>query len=144
MILYLDTSSLVKLVRKDEVHADQVRMWAATADTLATSRVALPEAAAALARRHRLGGLTRRQLTRALSQLGHAWPDYFALDIDERRAARLAVTHGLRGFDAVHLAAALTVRDALGPDGVAFTSFDAELVRAAIAEKLLVLEPPAA
>ncbi len=49
--------------------------------------------------------------------------------------------HVLRGFDAVHLAAAVTLRDAVGDDGVAFSSFDAELNRAAVAEGLIVLEP---
>ena len=49
--------------------------------------------------------------------------------------------HALRGFDAVQLAAAVTLRTALGADGVAFSSFDATLSRAAVAEGLVVLEP---
>ena len=56
-------------------------------------------------------------------------------------AAELAVRHVLRGFDAVHLAAAVTLRDAVGSDGVAFSSFDTTLSRAAVAEGLVVLEP---
>jgi hypothetical protein len=35
----------------------------------------------------------------------------------------------------------VTFRDAVGTDGVAFSSFDAELSRAAVSEGLIVLEP---
>ena len=54
MILYLDTSSLVKLYL-DEIHSEAVHRWAQEAEVLATSRVAYPETFAALARRWREG-----------------------------------------------------------------------------------------
>ena len=68
-----------------------------------------------------------------------AWEQYLVVDLDERRAAELAVRRVLKGFDAVHLAAALTLRDAVGDDGVAFSSFDAPLNEAAAAEGLIGL-----
>jgi len=56
-------------------------------------------------------------------------------------AADLAFEHGLSGFDAVQLAAALTAREHAGRETLAFASFDLVLKRAARAEGLTVLEP---
>ena len=47
-------------------------------------------------------------------------------------AGELADRHGLRGFDAVHLASALKVQELKGT--VTFAAFDRALVRAAKAE----------
>lgn len=140
MILYADTSSLLKIYI-GERHSDDVRAWVAAADCLATSRVAYPETAAALARRQRCGDLPASALRSVLRDLARRWAELMVIDLDEMRAGGLAVRHGLRGFDAVHLAAALTVRAAAGADAVAFSSFDAALNRAAAREGLIVLEP---
>jgi hypothetical protein len=140
MILYLDTSALLKCLIA-EAHSDEVREWIAASDGLATSRVTYPEAAAALARRQRRGDLSPDAVRRSLRRLADRWADLVLLDLTEIRAGGLAVRHALRGFDAVQLAAALTLRTALGAESVAFSSFDAELSRAAVAEGLIVLEP---
>jgi hypothetical protein len=63
------------------------------------------------------------------------------VDLTEIRAGGLAMRHALRGFDAVQLAAALTLRSAVGARGIAFSSFDRALCRAAAQEGLVVLEP---
>ena len=63
------------------------------------------------------------------------------VDITEIRAGGLAMRHCLRGFDAVQLAAALTVRSAVGDRDIAFSAFDRALCRAAGREGLVVLEP---
>lgn len=140
MILYLDASSLFKrLVEED--HGDDVAAWVEAADVVAASRVAYPEVAAALARKRARGQITSGDTRRALGGLEAAWEDFLVVDLAERLAAKLAVRHVLRGFDAVHLAAAVTLRDALGADGLAFSSFDDSLNRAAVAEGLVVLEP---
>ena len=80
-------------------------------------------------------------MRRALRGLADRWQESMLVDLAEIRAGGLAVRHGLRGFDAVQLAAAVTLRDAVGDDGVAFSSFDEALSRAAVAEGLIVLEP---
>lgn len=142
MILYVDTSSLAKLYL-DEPYGDDVVEWIGAADAVATSRVTYPEVASALARRCAHGSLAERDLRLSLDDLEAGWEEYLVVDLAERLAAELAVRHVLRGFDAVHLAAAVTLRDAVGSDGVAFSSFDAELNRAAVSEGLIVLEPRA-
>jgi hypothetical protein len=63
------------------------------------------------------------------------------VDISEIRAGGLATRHPLRGFDAVQLAAALTVRSAVGDRDIAFSAFDPALCQAARREGLIVLEP---
>jgi predicted nucleic acid-binding protein len=140
MILYLDTSSLLKCLIDEAGTADVLR-WVDAAAAVATSRVTFPEAAAALSRRQRLGDLTGEAARAALRHLAHRWGGFMLVDISEIRAGGLATRHLLRGFDAVQLAAALTVRTAVGDRGIAFSSFDRALCRAAAHEGLIVLEP---
>jgi predicted nucleic acid-binding protein len=139
MILYLDTSSVVKLYL-DEPRADSVRRWALHAEVLATSRVAYPEAVAALARRSREGDLAPAAFQRVLLALKQQWRDFAVLDLNEMQAGDLAVKHALRGLDAIHLAAALDLRHVSSDARIAFSSFDVRLNQAATAEGLPVLD----
>lgn len=61
MILYLDTSSLVKLYIQEE-ESPQVRQLVDAADVIATSVVAFPEARSAFARLARESKITSEQL----------------------------------------------------------------------------------
>lgn len=73
----------------------------------------------------------------ALRTLDAKWGVVTALDVDDRltRAAGVvAVRHGLRGMDSIHLASAMAVADA----HPVVVSWDAELRRAAWAEGLAV------
>lgn len=142
MILYADTSSLAKLYLC-EPHSAEVVDWVQAADAVATSRVTYAEVASALARRHAGGSLSDRSLRLSLDDLAEGWGDYLVVDLAERLAGELAVRHVLRGFDAIHLAAALTVGEAVGTDALALASFDGALNRAAVSEGLIVLEPGA-
>jgi predicted nucleic acid-binding protein len=140
LILYLDTSSLVKYYL-EELHSESVHAWVDAADLLATSCVTLPEATAAFSRRCETGSISSVQRNRAAEALLDEWETYIAVELYEHRAALLAVDRRLRGFDAVQLAAALTLRDGAGAESLVFSSFDAELNAAARAEGLTVLEP---
>jgi uncharacterized protein len=75
--------------------------------------------------------LTERQHARALADFEDLLPDLALVGVDEplaRRAGALAEELGLRGYDAVHLAIALT----LGEDAVALVTWDGDLAEAAI------------
>ncbi len=138
MILYLDTSSLVKLYL-DEDHSDLVHTWADGAKVLSTSRVAYPEAMAAFARRWRQGDLEDEDFDGARRDLAADWPSFSVLDLNEEAAAEIAVRLDLRGFDAIHLATAVElVTKSEAP--TFFSSFDRQLNRAARAEGLAVLD----
>ncbi len=135
--LYLDTSALLKLYI-DEEGADLVRARRTEADTVATSLITLVEARAALARRRHAGHSSPAQHRRALDELTDDWDRYVRLEVSESlvsRAAALAETHRLRGYDAVHLASALLLTDRLGGE-TAFGSWDDALDAAAAREGL--------
>jgi len=138
VILYLDTSSLVKLYVA-EAHSDLVRRWTEEAEIVATCRVAYPEMISALHRRYRAGDLERKDYERLLAAFAGEWRRFAAMDFDEIAAGHLAAIHGLRGFDAVHLSACKLLQSAEDALAVAFSSFDEKLNSAAAAEHLTVL-----
>ncbi len=133
MIHYLDTSALVKRY-VNEAGSPSVRPLF-RAGGVATSRIAYAEIAATMARLCREGALTEAGRDAVSARLD---TDFAAITIVEIRAAlvqrvpALAARQPLRGYDAVHLASALTLRER----GVAVTFWaaDAVLVEAARAE----------
>ncbi len=136
MIVYLDTSSLIKLYVEEE-HSASVRDLVQAATGLFTCRITYAEARSALARRHRAGDLTDAEHRRIVTQLSEDWRELFVIDFDELLAGELAERHAIRGFDAIHLAAFLgLVSDATTDVEVRFSTFDSRLQRAAIAEGL--------
>jgi uncharacterized protein len=138
LILYLDTSSLVKLYIA-EAHSKLVGNWAEEAEIVATCRIAYPEMISALNRRFRSGDLRKSSFDLLVRQFDDDWERFAVIDFDEIAAGKLAATYGLRGFDAVHLSAALLLRSSEGTLDVAFSSFDRKLNDAALAEKLKLL-----
>lgn len=137
MITYLDTSTLLKLI-VEEVGSDRAQLIWDSADALASVALVTVEARAALAAAARGGRLTASQHRRAKEALASLIGDLHVVQITDElvaSAADLAETEGLRGYDAVHLAAALTT-------GVAvLTSADAELCNAASRQGLHVANP---
>ena len=134
MILYLDTSSLLKLYL-DESGTEEVQSRLQRADVVATSVIAYPEAHAALARRHREGTLTKREFDAVVEEFRDTWPRFLAVILSAPvyvRAGALAVTHGLRGMDGIHLASCVELlRDG---DRVEFLAHDLRLMRAGAKE----------
>jgi predicted nucleic acid-binding protein len=140
MLLYLDTSSLVKMFI-EEKHSDRVREWADAVDVVLTCRVAYAEAVAAFSRRHREGGLTGADYREIVQTFDRQWESFGRLEFDERVAGQLAAKHALRGFDAIHLSAARMLISDSDETSVAFSSFDQRLNQAAEKEEMTVLHP---
>lgn len=141
MILYLDTSALVK-VYVQELKSAFVRENAQNADGLATSRIAYAEARAALARKRREKGLSRADYRTVVGDLNKDWPDYFVVDVTEsvvQTAGAMAESYALRGADAIHLASAVALMTHAG-GRVMFCCFDDRLTAAARREDLQVLK----
>ncbi len=132
MILYLDTSALIKLYVLED-GSDFMRARVLEAEAVLTAVVAYPEARAALAamrRGNRLPGATYRQ---AKAELDAEWPKLTKIGITpalSREAGDFAERFELRGFDAVHLACYAEASRS-GGTAIAFLSFDARLSRAA-------------
>jgi predicted nucleic acid-binding protein len=140
VILYLDSSSLVKLY-VDEIHSLAVREWAEEAEIVATCRVAYPETISALNRRFRTGDMSKRTYAFLTKVFADEWPRFAAVNFDEIAAGGLAAKHGLKGFDAIHLSAAISLRSGENAGSLAFSSFDEKLNAAAASERLPVLLP---
>jgi predicted nucleic acid-binding protein len=111
VIAYFDTSAVVPLLVEEPGTDISLRVFL-QAETLATVRMTFAEVSAALARASRLGRLTADAHDRALAELESVWAQMDVLDVNDdlvRAAGALARTHALRGYDAVHCAAALRV-----------------------------------
>lgn len=132
MIVYLDTSALVKLYVSEE-GSRTLRAFASRSEALATSVLAYAEARAAFARLLRGGGTNPRQHKRRLHRLNLDWDDYVRIDLTPelaRAAGDLAELHGLRGFDSIHLASGLWLKER-SASGLAFAAYDRRLHSAA-------------
>ena len=127
MITYVDTSVLIKLVVEEPGSEAAAELWDSS-DSLVAVRIGSVEARAALAAAHRSHRLTAPQLHAAKAALVDLWSQLLVVEVTEElaeRAGDLAESARLRGYDAMHLAAAQTV----GADVVA--TADHELARAA-------------
>ncbi len=140
MILYLDTSSLVKLYI-EETHSHEVRSWVERADIVATCRVAYPEMMSALTRRYKAGDISKKVLSRLIDAFIGEWLKFVVLDFDETVAGELARRHNLRGLDAIHLSSLKLLSESDKNLNFAFSSFDERLNRAATREGFNVLTP---
>ena len=132
MILYVDTSALVKLY-VDETGAPLVRQGVQGADAVATSEIAYVEIRAALARRRRDGALRAGDHRRLLRRLHTDWPQFLLIALGSsliRDAGAIAEQYRLRAYDAVHLASGLVVQQQMA-EPVTFACWDRVLAAAA-------------
>ena len=141
MRLYLDTSALVKLY-VDEEGSPFVRRAVDRAGLIATSAIAYVEARSAFVKRRHEGELSAGEYRRVVRDLDADWARYLVVEITEsliRDGARLAETHRLRAYDAVHMASAAALHGRLA-ESVVFASWDVGLDKAAKTEGLELLQ----
>lgn len=132
MILYLDTSALVKLFL-DEQHSDLVRHWAEESARVMVSDVTWTEMCAALALMRRTGQISVAQVGATQAELTKSWPRYQRLGTDAAlftEAGKLALRLDLRAYDSVQLASAWRAFGVIG-SALKFCSFDRKLNTAA-------------
>jgi predicted nucleic acid-binding protein len=145
VILYLDTSAFVKLV-VDETGAAETRAWFAQAHQACASVITYPEAIAAFCRQDREAGGEGDRLPAWLATLEASWRRCIHVPVFERRAAKLALAHALRGMDAVQLASASELRARVLADSPSadfhFAAFDRHLLEAAEREGFATLGGP--
>ncbi|MEX1195738.1 MAG: type II toxin-antitoxin system VapC family toxin [Dehalococcoidia bacterium] len=138
MRLYLDTSALLKIFLTEEGSPVVIDL-AGAAESVATSRVGYTEARSGLARARRNERIDSAVYADILSQFEDFWRNVMPVDVTEpvvRLAGDFAELHALRGFDAIHLASAVTLQRALD-EPVHFAAADDRLVAAAVASGLL-------
>jgi predicted nucleic acid-binding protein len=136
MIVYFDTSALVKRLF-DEPGSDIADDLWASGEEMMSTHIAYPEARAAVAAAHRAGRIGMDDLRGVAREVDALFAEMKLVGVDgglARVAGDLAESHGLRGYDAVHLASALSI-DA---PRVVVATWDRELAAASSAEGLAV------
>jgi predicted nucleic acid-binding protein len=112
MIVYFDSSAVVKLLLKEDGWRVVRDLWA-TATRRVVSRIAYPEVRAGLAAAVRSRRIGPGTLDDAIEDLNSSYMASNVIDVDVLMAVgagQLTERYALRGYDAVHLASALSVR----------------------------------
>jgi len=138
LILYLDTSSLVKLYI-EENGSEETQRLVEGALLVCTSVIAYAEARSALARLCRECKLSQEDHEMAKVDLDEDWPRYLAIEVTRevwKAAGDLAEKHALRGFDSLHLASFLHLLHSDLGEPAQFSSFDDRLNDAAKAARV--------
>ena len=148
-VYFFDSSALVKRYAQ-ETGSEWILALTepAAGHFLYIARITAVEMVSALTRRQRGGSVSEIDAATAMAafryDLSH---QYRVIEITPTvitRAMELAETHGLRGYDAVQLAAALIVqkmRETLGLSALELVSADGDLNHAAATEDLTVDNP---
>ena len=147
MILFFDTSALIKRYLHEKGSA-RVRRLLQTASAIFYQTFLTPlEMTSAFYRQHRVGQISIEELSLLLRSYAiHSRGEYLLVPHSESLtdlAVALISRHPLRALDAIQLASALKVRNALPPGAppLIFLSADDRLVTTARQEHLQVENP---
>jgi hypothetical protein len=139
MIAYFDTSAVVPILLVEHTSNECRRLWRMS-DLAVTCRLTYVEVIAAIAQAHRSGRTTTRRRDEALRSFEALWSRFDVLEFDRelsRAAAVAALRFGLRSYDSVHCASALSLKS----DGVVAVSGDRALLRAWSTGGVAVADP---
>ena len=149
MRYFLDTSAVVKRYAPERGSRWIKGLIENPENSVTIVQICIVEVAAALARKVRTGEISRdscqKALTRFLADMDTG--DYEIAKLDDEVvsfAVGLTQRHPLRGYDAVHLAAAFVLNRALvevGLSPLTFVAADDALCKAAEKEKIAVENP---
>ena len=133
MILYLDTSVIVKLYI-EEHDSEDVMAAAAEATSVFTSRLAYPETRAAFERRRREKSISPAAAKTVCQAFETDWASWVAVEFNAgiaASAAQLAEKHWLRAADAIHLASFERILASVEDEDVQFLCADERSSKAA-------------
>jgi predicted nucleic acid-binding protein len=143
-VTYLDTSALVKRF-VSEAGSSDVQILMTGGEPVASATIAYVELYSGLTRRHREGVLSQLQYRLACRRVERDWTALIKVELRAEilsSARGLIQRHGLRAFDAIHLASALGLQAAAN-EPVTFVAADQRLLRAAAGERLATVNPEA-
>lgn len=132
MILFCDTSALVKLYLEEDFSAE-VRKLAADSELVAVARIAWAETMAALARRAREQPGDADAIDLVRGRLSRDWADFAIVEVTQavvELAGDYSDTFALRAYDSVQLAGARTLQQSAN-ETLFFACFDKRLNKAA-------------
>ncbi len=142
MVLYLDTSALVKRYFREAHTDDVISMWK-SAKQIVTSSVAYAETMSSIYRKKREADLEDTLIRKVVKSFHRDWLGFVRVEVNDdlnEYVPRLVERYPLRGFDAIHLASAMVIRETL-PHNFIFACFDKRLLSAARAEKMDTFPP---
>ena len=128
MIVYLDTSALVKHYII-ESGTREVNKLINNAEVVGSASLTQVEIASAFAKAARLGWIEFKEAQTAWQQFQNHWLSFVRLAVSGiilERASQFAWQYNLRGYDAIHLAAASFWQDTLD-EPVKLAAFDRQL-----------------
>jgi predicted nucleic acid-binding protein len=128
VIVYADSSALAKRYIS-EPGSPLVEALLRGAEVVGTGLITRAEVSAAVARLVRTRSLQRQEGEAILNAFRKDWSELTAIQLTEavvEEADHLAWEHGLRGYDAVHLASATSWQRGLDRD-VTLATFDVDL-----------------
>ena len=140
MILYLDTSALVKKYFEERNSSEVISAWKSALGII-TSAVAYAELLAAVYRKASETRVRKSLFKNIVDTFQEDWSSFIIVEVDNRlneTIHKVIANHGLRGFDSIHLASALTIGSVVA-DSYIFACYDKRLRRAAQAEGLKTL-----
>jgi len=132
MILYLDTSALLKKYFNEVGSNEIITNWKA-AEAIVISTVAYAETLAAIHRKKREMGSEKAMFEKILELFKRDWNSFIRVEVTDELNEwidKMISRYPLRGFDAIHLASALIVHDRL-PENFLFACYDNPLLQAA-------------
>ena len=141
-MIYLDSSALVKRYVQEE-GTDFVKSILAGHGLITTSKLTYPEILSALMRKVRAGEIERKTFNGIVEMFDKDWDHVLVLDFhnDLLQIVKVVIEkHPLKAADAIHLSSALWLKLSSKAD-VTFVASDSNLLKAAQAEKLQIMNP---
>jgi hypothetical protein len=141
-MIYLDSSALVKRYT-EEAGTDSVKSILATSGLITTSKLTYPEILSALMRKVHSGEIEKKTFHGIVDKFDKDWNHILVLDFHNDLlpiVKTLIQKHPLKAADAIHLSSALWLKLS-SKANVTFVASDSNLVKAAEAEKLQVMNP---
>lgn len=135
MILYLDTSALVKRYFRESYSDEVIFQWE-RATEIVISSVAYAETLAAFYRKKRETGLKKEIVRKLIDGFRLDWKSFIRVEVNQGLddyLDRVLEKYPMRGFDAIHLASAVLVQERL-KERILFVCFDEILLKAARGE----------
>jgi len=139
VILYLDTSALLKKYFKEDGSTDLIALWKGS-KAIVTSSVTYAESTASIYRKKReVGDIDSGIFKSIFDRFQKDWKSFIRVDVNDdlnEAIDKMVATHPLRGFDAIHLASALVVHETVAEEFL-FAGYDKKLSKVAREEGLI-------
>ncbi|MXX00756.1 MAG: type II toxin-antitoxin system VapC family toxin [Acidimicrobiia bacterium] len=129
VICYFDTSAIIPLLVEEPLSRVSHRLWH-QASWVATARISYVEARAGLGRASRMGRISSDESRQAAERLNSLYRQFYQVEITPGLvtiAGDIAADLGLRAYDAIQLAAAVSLQ----VDDLILITGDRELARTA-------------